>query len=136
MRLAKHLNLSLSAFALLAFAGCGGDKPAPAQPNPPAAVAPAEGAAKPAAAQAPAAGAVKTVSLNSEEKAEIAKLTDKADQDAATAQGKCPVSGENLGSMGVPIKLTAEGKSLYVCCKGCTKDFEKDPKGVFAKLGK
>jgi hypothetical protein len=42
----------------------------------------------------------------------------------------------NLGSMGVPIKVSAEGKTAYLCCKGCNKDFDKDPKAVFAKLGK
>lgn len=74
--------------------------------------------------------------LNAEEKAEIAKLTEKKDQDAALAQAICPVSGENLGAMGVPIKVSAEGKDAYLCCKGCVKDFEKDPKAVFAKLTK
>lgn len=132
MRKISSCFLLISALSL---AGCGSEPAKPVESaNPPAAVAPGEAAAKPAAA--PAAPAAKPVALNAEEKAEIAKLADKADQDAALAQAKCPVSGEPLGSMGVPIKLTAEGKSLFVCCKGCTKDFEKDPKAVFAKLGK
>lgn len=75
-------------------------------------------------------------SLNAEEKAEIAKLGAKADQDLALAQATCLISGENLGSMGVPIKVSAEGKSAFLCCKGCVKDFEKDPKAALAKLAK
>lgn len=134
MRSLPTCFLLICAASLTGLFGCGSEPAKPvASQAPPAAVAPAESVAKPAA---PADNAVKTVALNAEEKAELAKLTDKADQDSALAQGKCPVSGENLGSMGVPIKLTAEGKSLFVCCKGCTKDFEKDPKAVFAKLGK
>lgn len=127
-------SLLISALSLVSLAGCGSEPAKPVETaNPPAAVAPAEVVAKPAA---PAPPAAKPVALNAEEKSEIAKLTLKVDQDAALAQAKCPVSGEPLGSMGVPIKLTSEGKSLFVCCKGCTKDFEKDPKAVFAKLGK
>lgn len=87
-------------------------------------------------ASAKAASTAAKPTLNAEEKAEIAKLTEKKDQDAALAQAICPVSGENLGAMGVPIKVSAEGKDAYLCCKGCVKDFEKDPKAVFAKLAK
>ncbi len=37
--------------------------------------------------------------------------------------------------MGTPIKVTAEGKTFYLCCKGCKKDVDADPKAVVAKLG-
>ena len=40
---------------------------------------------------------------------------------------KCPVSGEALGEMGKPVKVTHEGTDVYLCCKGCVKDFNKDP---------
>jgi len=39
----------------------------------------------------------------------------------------CAVSGESLGEMGKPIKVTHEGTDVYLCCKSCNKDFEKDP---------
>jgi YHS domain-containing protein len=39
---------------------------------------------------------------------------------------KCVVSGESLGSMGKPVKVTSEGTDVYLCCKNCIKDFEKD----------
>jgi len=77
-----------------------------------------------------------SAALNGEEKAEIAKLASKEDQALALAQATCLISGEHLGAMGVPIKVSAEGKSAFLCCKGCVKDFEKDPKAALAKLGK
>lgn len=40
---------------------------------------------------------------------------------------KCVVSGEALGEMGKPVKVTHEGTDVYLCCKNCLKDFNKDP---------
>jgi len=130
MNLLRYAGSLLSVAFALSFAGCA-EKPiesnAPANvPSASLSVQPSELSKKVAAKP----------TLNDEEKAEIAKLTEKKDQDAATAQVICPVSDENLGSMGVPIKVSADGKDAYLCCKGCVKDFEKDPKAVFAKLGK
>ena len=86
---------------------------------------------------APKVDAPKTAaaSLNADELAEVKKLP-ADEQDAALAQALCPVSTEHLGSMGTPIKVSAEGKTLYLCCKGCQKDFDADPKAVLAKLAK
>lgn len=125
------------ALGCMAIAGCSGSSsPAPTATETSASASTAIATpVSPAPAPAPAATA-KTVALTADEKAEIAKLADKVDQDAALTQATCPVSGENLGSMGVPIKVSAEGKTAYLCCKGCNKDFDKDPKAVFAKLGK
>lgn len=39
----------------------------------------------------------------------------------------CPVSGEELGGMGKPVKVTHEGTDVYLCCKSCIKDFNKEP---------
>lgn len=72
--------------------------------------------------------------LSSEELAHIKKLS-AADQELALKQLVCPVSGENLGSMDTPIKVSAEGRSFLLCCKGCEKGVKADPKGVLAKLG-
>lgn len=77
-----------------------------------------------------------SAALSGEEKAEIAKLESKVDQDKALAQMTCLISDENLGSMGVPIKVTHEGVTAFLCCKGCVKGFEKDPKAALAKLSK
>lgn len=38
----------------------------------------------------------------------------------------CPVSGEELGSMGEPIVLETDGSEVKLCCKGCLKKFEAD----------
>jgi hypothetical protein len=40
---------------------------------------------------------------------------------------KCPVSDEALGEMGKPVKVTHEGTDVYLCCKSCIKDFNKEP---------
>lgn len=61
-------------------------------------------------------------------------LEDEAERAAAIAQGICPVSGEPLGSMGKPIKLTVEGREVYICCSGCEDALREDPEKYFSKL--
>jgi len=39
----------------------------------------------------------------------------------------CPVSGEKLGEMGKPLVFTYKDQEVKLCCKGCKKDFDKDP---------
>lgn len=39
----------------------------------------------------------------------------------------CVVSGEALGGMGAPVVAVRQGRELKFCCKGCIKDFDKDP---------
>ena len=39
----------------------------------------------------------------------------------------CPVSGEKLGEMGKPLTFTYKDQEVKLCCKGCKKDFDKDP---------
>ncbi len=70
--------------------------------------------------------------------AEIAKIKTlpAAEQDVALKQAVCPVSGDHLGNMGAPVKITAEGRTFYLCCKGCEEDVRADPKAVIAKLDK
>lgn len=38
--------------------------------------------------------------------------------------------------MGKPLKVTAEGRTFYLCCENCQKDVKADPKAVIAKLDK
>lgn len=41
---------------------------------------------------------------------------------------KCVVSDEALGEGGMkPFKITHEGTEVWLCCKSCKKDFDKDP---------
>ena len=55
---------------------------------------------------------------------------------SSTAEiGVCPVSGEELGSMGDPVTETHAGKEVQLCCKNCVKKFKADPEKYLAKLG-
>ncbi len=45
-----------------------------------------------------------------------------ADVPAVRAQGVCPVTDEPLDSMGAPIKVTVDGRTMFVCCQGCVSD--------------
>ncbi len=49
------------------------------------------------------------------------------DRKLAEAQRWCPVLGERLGSMDVPVKLELDGKPVFLCCKGCVKQAKADP---------
>lgn len=40
---------------------------------------------------------------------------------------KCPISGEAYGGGMTPFKVTHEGTDVWLCCKNCKKDFDKDP---------
>jgi hypothetical protein len=65
----------------------------------------------------------------SEEAAEVVKALAKLSQEdraLAEAQKTCPVTGELLGSMGVPIKVTAQGREAFVCCKGCVDELKNN----------
>ena len=79
--------------------------------------------------------AAASAKLTDDEIAAIKKLP-ADEQVAALKQKVCPVSDEHLGSMDTPIKVSAEGKTFYLCCKGCKKDLDADPKAVLAKLSK
>ena len=46
----------------------------------------------------------------------------------------CAVSGEKLGEMGAPYVFTYQGRELKLCCKGCLKDFNKEPAKYIKKL--
>lgn len=83
-----------------------------------------------------------TVILSEEEIAEIKSLPDAMDQREALAQKGCPVGEEeegkpnHLGSMGKPIKQVIDGKTVYLCCKGCIDELKKNPEKYLSKLGK
>jgi len=68
-------------------------------------------------------------------KVELAKLSP-ADAAAAEKQHMCPVSGEMLGTMGVPKKIDVKGQSVWVCCDKCKKSFLEEPDKYLAKLHK
>jgi hypothetical protein len=52
------------------------------------------------------------------------------DQPPATnqygGQKSCPVTGNPLGSMGPPVAVTCNGKTIYLCCQGCLQKFQSN----------
>ena len=56
----------------------------------------------------------------------VAKAT-KDDEKAVAAQKTCPVSKEELDSMGGPWKVSRGDKSTFICCKSCLKKVQADP---------
>ncbi len=46
----------------------------------------------------------------------------------------CVVSDEKLGEMGKPYVFVKEGQEFKLCCKGCLKDFNKEPAKYIKKL--
>ncbi len=59
-----------------------------------------------------------------------------ADRKLAQEQEICPVSDEPLGSMGTPIKVTVDGRDVFVCCAGCEDELKKNFDEYVAKLEK
>ncbi|MCC6486460.1 MAG: hypothetical protein IT364_03095 [Candidatus Hydrogenedentes bacterium] len=57
---------------------------------------------------------------------ELDKAVIKA-QEGSYPLKKCPVSGEELGSMGDPVKMVVANQLVELCCKGCTKKVTADP---------
>jgi hypothetical protein len=69
-------------------------------------------------------------------KAAMAKLSE-ADRKLAESQRYCPAEPEKrLGSMGTPVRLEVEGKTVFLCCAGCKDDALDDPKATLATVEK
>jgi hypothetical protein len=49
-------------------------------------------------------------------------------------QKTCPVTGEDLSSMGSPIPVTVKGQMIYVCCKSCVAKVQRDPDKYLRKV--
>jgi YHS domain-containing protein len=59
------------------------------------------------------------------------------DQKQAKAQRFCPIMEyTRLGADGTPIKVVLNGKSIFVCCKGCVKDAKKSGDATVATTKK
>lgn len=50
-----------------------------------------------------------------------------AETESRNVQQTCPVTGETLGSMGPPVPVVVDGKSIQVCCDGCVAAVRKNP---------
>jgi YHS domain-containing protein len=60
--------------------------------------------------------------------------TAKAAADTTYPLDVCVVSGQKLGSMGDPVVIKHEGRTVKFCCAGCKAAFEKEPAKYLAKL--
>ena len=49
-------------------------------------------------------------------------------------QKKCPVTDEDLGSMGTPIAVQVKDETVYACCQGCVKKLQPHPDHYLAKV--
>jgi hypothetical protein len=49
------------------------------------------------------------------------------DRAAAVQQRICPVTRKPLGSMGTPVKVTAAGRIIFLCCEGCEEKLRQEP---------
>ena len=65
--------------------------------------------------------------------AALAKLS-ATDRAAAERQKLCPVTGMALGSMGVPVRVQAGQRTVWLCCEGCEAGFAKQPQKYLEKL--
>jgi hypothetical protein len=66
---------------------------------------------------------------------DLASLSEE-DRQLVLAQKVCPVSGEALGSMGTPIKITVDGRHLFICCKSCEDSAKEKFDEYYANLEK
>jgi membrane fusion protein, copper/silver efflux system len=68
-----------------------------------------------------------------EVKASLAKLSQE-DRLIAEAQKFCPVLDNRLGLMGPPHKVTLDGQTVFLCCKGCEKEARAHPAQILEKV--
>jgi hypothetical protein len=66
-------------------------------------------------------------------KANLASLS-VADRTLAEQQKICPVSGETLGAMGPPKKITVAGRAVFICCPSCEEPLNNEPARFLAKI--
>jgi Cu(I)/Ag(I) efflux system membrane fusion protein len=57
-----------------------------------------------------------------------------ADRELAIQQVSCPVTGEPLGSMGVPVKIVIQGQPVFLCCVGCELEAKEHPEETVSKV--
>jgi len=112
-------KLFLAAVLAVGLSGCRSDAPAPSSPT---------------------GGATDSQSDSGQTdmdkmKVELAKLPPE-DAASAEAQHVCPVSGEMLGTMGIPKKIDVNGQAVWICCDGCKDTLLASPDEYLAKLKK
>lgn len=58
------------------------------------------------------------------------------DRPLAQAQRLCPVTGEPLGEMGTPVKVSLKGQTVFLCCDGCKEKAARNPDKTLAAVEK
>jgi YHS domain-containing protein len=58
------------------------------------------------------------------------------DRELAARQKTCPVTGEDLDAMGGPVRVSVNGRTVFVCCKACVKPLRQKPEQYLKKLPK
>ncbi len=67
-------------------------------------------------------------------RANLAKLPDK-DRKLAEAQKWCAVdTDDRLGGMGMPVKIQIQGQPVFLCCKHCIDQAQKNPDKTLASV--
>lgn len=56
------------------------------------------------------------------------------DKTRAAKQDVCPVTGKPLGSMGPPVSVTVNGRTVQLCCEGCEGRLRKSPDKYLSRL--
>lgn len=56
------------------------------------------------------------------------------DAELVARQAVCPVTDLELGSMGTPVKVMVEGRTVFLCCEGCRSRLLAEPAKYLAKL--
>ena len=106
--------------------GCYGQSSQPAKPKP-------SGPATSGAAGVGQTHDAKGHEMEGEEHAAGPALSPQ-DQALADAQKICPVSDEEFGSMGPPVKELVKGEPVFLCCKKCIKELHSDEDKYLAKV--
>jgi hypothetical protein len=57
------------------------------------------------------------------------------DRKLAEEQKYCAIESENrLGEMGPPVKVVIKDQPVFLCCKSCVKQAERDPDKTLARV--
>jgi hypothetical protein len=131
MRVTRSLSWAL--FLLpLAWTGCNEAKSPKISSQPPK-KATVAGTEKPKADEGQKSQTAAESNQSEDIKANLAKLSPE-DRKLAEAQKVCVVSGEPLGEMDVPVKITVKDQTVFLCCNNCKKKALADPDKTLAKL--
>jgi membrane fusion protein, copper/silver efflux system len=119
-----RLNPSAGAY----FGASGGPKQSTTQASMPAGMPMSKAEQSATSAGSPLAAQTQSGGEETSEKvkANLAKLPPE-DQKLAAQQKICPITGLQLGSMGVPVKITLKEQTVFLCCPGCVEQSKKDP---------